>query len=543
MSKKIYFETVFSQAPRILGLLDRNIGSLTYGCFDRSYWHYQIVDFPCARFQEAVLTLGLLYNLKLDRNIYFKNKNILVWINAALRFWCEIQEKDGSFNEWYPRENSFVATAFSAYAVSETLLILEPSSINEYGMILTCLKKAGYWLMSKTETRAVNQTAGAAIALYNISLLSKEEKYLAACRRKIDFLCKNQNEEGWFLEYGGADIGYLSLAVDYLAKYYKKTADKRALEILEKAILFIFNFIHHNYAFGGSYTSRNTEYIIPSGFEIMAKYSDKSNVLSGVIRKSIMDNHTITPVSLDDRYLVYLGYNYLQAFLEASDNAESYRFEFSDSVISYPNLGIEIIKRNNFQLVCNYKKGGTFKIIFSNNKSVEDWGVILESNKAKRYFSGWLNLDSICQKAESLSFTAKTEFQEIKGFVVSPLKFISLRLFQAFFGFYAGIGIWLKNKLRDILVTPKSKASIILKRNFKFRDKSIVISDVIEGAKNVKTVSLGAKVSYIYVPSSHYFQAQDLENQVLVYNHAGSSDVIDLIREYDFEGNLIKTNF
>lgn len=47
--------------PRLLHLIDRNPLSPTYGCFDRAYWHYRTMDFPCGMSQEFVLPLALVY--------------------------------------------------------------------------------------------------------------------------------------------------------------------------------------------------------------------------------------------------------------------------------------------------------------------------------------------------------------------------------------------------------------------------------------------------------------------------------------------------
>ena len=35
-----------------------NPHSPTYGCFDRNYWHYRIIDFPSGMAQEFVLPAG-----------------------------------------------------------------------------------------------------------------------------------------------------------------------------------------------------------------------------------------------------------------------------------------------------------------------------------------------------------------------------------------------------------------------------------------------------------------------------------------------------
>ncbi|MGC8971527.1 MAG: hypothetical protein ACP5K2_04910 [bacterium] len=120
-SSNVYLDIILEEIPRLLGLLDKNPNSPTFGSFDRQFWHYNVVDFPCARAQEAILTLALLYRHNFPGNIYFKNEAIFSWIDGALNFWIDIQNSDGSFNEWYPNEHSFVATAFTTYAISETL--------------------------------------------------------------------------------------------------------------------------------------------------------------------------------------------------------------------------------------------------------------------------------------------------------------------------------------------------------------------------------------------------------------------------------------
>jgi hypothetical protein len=123
MPAEVYLREVLRLAPRLVSLLDRSPLSRTYGCFDRQYWHYTAIDFPCARSQEAALTLVLLYKTAHAENPYYQNKSVLGWANAALDYWSEMQEKNGSFSEWYPHENSFVATVFSSYAISEALLL------------------------------------------------------------------------------------------------------------------------------------------------------------------------------------------------------------------------------------------------------------------------------------------------------------------------------------------------------------------------------------------------------------------------------------
>jgi len=161
----------------------------SYCSFDREFWHYNTVDFSCARKQEAVLTLTLLYSIKHDKNRYYQSREMFDYIRAALRFWTTIQNRNGSFNEWYPSEHSFVVTSFSTYAVSESLLLIKDElPQDECESIVGALVKAGTWLISRNETRVMNQQTGAAIALYNLYLLTDNTQYRDSSREKITLL-------------------------------------------------------------------------------------------------------------------------------------------------------------------------------------------------------------------------------------------------------------------------------------------------------------------------------------------------------------------
>ncbi|MGH9769012.1 MAG: hypothetical protein ACREAB_16400, partial [Blastocatellia bacterium] len=60
-ASRLYAALILEQAPRALSLMDREAMSPTAGCCDRSYWAWKFVDFPGARFQEALCALGFLY--------------------------------------------------------------------------------------------------------------------------------------------------------------------------------------------------------------------------------------------------------------------------------------------------------------------------------------------------------------------------------------------------------------------------------------------------------------------------------------------------
>jgi hypothetical protein len=302
----LYAEKALAQVPRLLSLGDREPGSATYGCFDRYYWHYRILDFSNARFQEAAWLLALLYKYQLPGSSYHGKEKLRKWALAAVDFWAKAQRSDGSVDEVYPWEHSFVATAFTTFAVSEALLILGESGPQR------ALKRAGDWLASHDNPLVANQVAGAAAALYNLHLLTGEEKHAAAAQRQITRLLERQAGEGYFYEYGGFDMGYLSICLGYLVRYQAKSGDEKALNAIEKGITFSGEWVGPQGGYDYSQTSRHTQYIYPYAFLREPGRTLLERHLKGVAADSV-----VTPGWMDDRFCLPLTIDYLATYIGA----------------------------------------------------------------------------------------------------------------------------------------------------------------------------------------------------------------------------------
>ena len=507
MKEELYFKEAVAQIPRLLGLIDRNILSKTYGCFDREYWHYNTTDIPCARKQEAVLFLALAYKIKHKENPYYKNKKILVWVNAGVEFWAKIQSKSGSFSEWYPNENSFVATSFSSCAISETLILLG-NEIKCRERIIFALKKSADWLKGKYESGVQNQQAGAALALLNVHILTKEKKYMYDSEKKVDSLITNQSKEGWWAEYGGPDIGYLSLTVDYLAKYYHKKSSNRLKNSIKDAIEFLSYFAHPDLTSGGVYGSRNTEYLIPSGFELMNGIVESAGTLSSFVRQSMKEKKSVSISSIDDRYLSYVGYNWLFAYFYSKQIKErGYKFNKCFSK-NFEDAKIFIKSTPDIYFVLNYSKG-TFKVFFKNkNKSYTDSGILVE-DKGSHYLSGSIgSVESWIIEQDRI--VLKGKFNKLSKSLLTPNKNIGFRVFLATLGSSEHIGFYVKKRLREKLISKPKSTEIKFIRQISIGVKSVKIKDKIIGVNRTAGMFSGGNFAYLYVPSANYFQVQDV---------------------------------
>ncbi len=287
----------------MLGLIDRETGSPTFGCGDRYYWHYKLIDFPNVRFQEACLPLALLHENRLGDDRYYQNSNIKKWVAGLIDFWFRIQRKNGSFDEAYPHENSFCATSFSAWAVSESMLLMKDICSLKVG-------KAGDWLLKNQNVKVANQMAAAALALRNIYELTGDSRYAEGADEKIGLLLSSQTSDGFFPEYGGYDIGYLSVTLSLLAQYGRRSKDKRLTDSLRQAANFLESFLDGNGDFDDSRTSRRTKFIYPSGLRILGSKAVPA------LQTGLERNIVLNPAWMDDRYVIPFVTDYLMTHLE-----------------------------------------------------------------------------------------------------------------------------------------------------------------------------------------------------------------------------------
>jgi hypothetical protein len=513
-------KTTLGQIPRLLSLLDRNKNSSTYGCFDRTYWHYKEKDVPNAEFQEAVLALALLYRKNFPGNVYFKKENILEWLNAAMSFWAKIQNEDGSFNESYSNEYSYVATAFSTYAVSEALIQIRKFPPK----ILKALKLAGQWLMeNKDLARLPNHESGAVAALYNIFRITKKNAYEREARKILSKII--QSPEGWFDEYGGADIGYQSLSIDFLAKYYISSKDEDALGLLNPAVEFISYFIHPDGTSGGEYGSRSTEWIFPHGFKLVSK---KIPVAGNIFVKwmgALDSGKAVTPDGMDDRYFVEMLNNLIQTQLEPSKSLPKKSHLPCDTKFKkyFPEAKFFVVSNENYYSIFSGK--GTLSIYSKVSPFVlNDCGFIGKLGK-KILTSNWLDQKYDLDFSEN-EVIVKGRLHEFRQQFFSPHTLGFFKIFTSTAGKNKTISFYMKRKMIGSTITKSKTVPVRFQRKVTF-NRTVKIEDSLEGDFKFDNLLLGGRFSLPYVTFSKYFLPKDLD-----------SKSIDLTKKFNSTGRI-----
>ena len=454
MTDNPYIENIMNEIGRVFSLVDREMSSNTYGCADRTYWCWKFTDFPGSRFQEILYTLTWLYNYDSKHNSYYKNKVLLEYIDAGFNYWVKIQNNNGSFNEAYPNENSLAATSFTLFYVTESYFIIkdELKSLTKKKLI-SSINKAATWLCSNDETHGFlsNHLAATASGLYNAFIIADKNKFHSRYLYFLKKIMDNQSEEGWYLEYSGADPGYQTHATFYLAVLFTKTRDNDLLDSLKRANLYLSYFIHPDGTIGGEYASRNTSFFYPAAYEILKDYCDHASSIAMNQRISIKNKKCVGIWQMDSFNYFPLLNNYIFA-LSAYDLQPKINNEHVLPFLNEPfekyfeHSGIYIVSSDVYYSIVGGKKGGVIVVYNKKNKTCQyQSSGYIDKNGDTWISSQSQGLSKPFIKKQSISIEAP--FVAINQKTFNPLLFIFFRLFNISFSRIKIFSYLLKNIL------------------------------------------------------------------------------------------------
>lgn len=325
-NSELLWQEAYNLVPRVLGLMDRDPNSYTYGCADRYYWHYKLHDFANARLQDAGWLLALIYRANVKGNRFFKKRKVVKWAFACMEWWMKTQHKNGAFDEVYPYEYSFCASAFSTWWIAETFLELKRVDADEPKMdkiinvyketeIIERLEKAGRWLMRNSNIKVGNQQAAAIAALGALYSITHKDEYLFNAKKKLDELINVQDRSGFYPEYGGPDVGYHSLTLTCLFSYKKHFEEDEPL--LDKSLIKGIDFLKNKISENGNYnwweTSRRTQYLY--SYSLLASKTITGQGVFERFLKGLNNNLVLRPSWIDDRYCTFFAIDLLRTFL------------------------------------------------------------------------------------------------------------------------------------------------------------------------------------------------------------------------------------
>ena len=287
---------------------------------------------------------------------------------GACRFWNARALRHGAFEEYYPWEQGYPPLAFSTLAIAK----LAAAGAVPAGE-LPGLKIAAEQLVSRFEGQAANQqVAGLAAAAWvrkATGLVSADD----LARLKRDTLAL-QTEEGWFLEYGGPDLGYLAVTMDCLWDLFDATGDEDYIRSAAKAMRFIQPFTALPSAGAGMHNARNTDYIVPFGIaRFLAKGGEDARIASSILHR--VWGGIASPAhfahAIDDRYWChYIGHSLIRALplmknLADVESVPENRF--------FPQSGHLLTRAGDMTLAISTRKGGILQA-WQGNAQMADFG-------------------------------------------------------------------------------------------------------------------------------------------------------------------------
>ena len=296
--------------PRILTQICRDSGSPLWGCCDRNWWHYKIRDFPSIILQQAGYSISLAADIELGKEHANELKTLAA---GTCRFWNERALRHGAFEEYYPCEQGYPPVAFSTLAVAK----LCADGVVAMSEIRPGLEVAVGQLLSRFEAEAANQQVAGTAALAIIRTFAPDLVSVPAFQKVLNRTLGLQKNEGWFPEYDGPDLGYLSVTIDCLWDLFDATGDERCYTAILTAFDYLSWFVLGPVGGAGMHNSRNTDYIVPYGLARLAcgRSSAKVRAVSVMTKLYVQEataRHFLDAV--DDRYWChYIGHSVYRA--------------------------------------------------------------------------------------------------------------------------------------------------------------------------------------------------------------------------------------
>jgi hypothetical protein len=508
---------------RLLSEQNRDVCAPAFGCFDRRFWAWKLVDFPEATFQRNVYPLA--WNLHKPSSEHICDQAaVRESVVAGLRFSFQIQHRDGSFDQAFPNEHSYGATAFLLQPLLESYKVVK-SSINnqDQSQFEDGLFRAARFLCTKSEThgRITNHIAGAALSLLLAGTYFQESIFLDYGHKLINGILESQHPEGWFPEYDGADPGYQTLCLYYLAQAYRLDPNPVFKSSLERAVGFLSWFVHPDGSFGGEYGSRRTSVYYPGGIALLANEIPLAAAMTSRMMTSISQGHTVTLQDIDMGNLAPLLQSTLLALDVVSRNNEqllaTLPCDQQSACIDFQGAGLSIRSTNRYYAVIGIANGGVVKVFQKQSGALlyDDSGYSGKLLNGRFISTQMTNMDRP-HKTDKDFISIEATFYEMLRSMPTPFQFTLLRILNLTLMRSIWIGNLIKALLVNLLIQGERRVPLRLERAIKFEDASIEIIDKIvsESKLNLQHLGCGIPFTSIHMASARYFQGHSVKNTI-----------------------------
>ena len=506
MSRNLFTQSALAEIPKILTLMDRNPHSPTYGCGDRNFWQYKIIDFPSGMSQEFALPLALAYHLDLPDNPFYQQPAMRDWAIAAMHYAATSAHSNGACDDYFPFEQASGAAAFSLYAFLESYRLLE---LQDEGL-LRFFDQRATWLAEHRESgQLANHEALIVLCLQLLGDLQQTTRWQQQQSQRLERLLSWQSAEGWFQEYGGFDPGYHTLTISCLARLQSLQPRDEVRKILMQAVDLAAQFVHPDGSFGGEYGSRNTYNFFPHGFELVGQWYPPALSVNDAFLTGLAQGKQ--PCYADDHIVGHHVWNYLLAWQDF----------VCDRPLPPPRptgqfwlkqAGILIDRRADTELYIALNKGGVFKLFRQGELVLSDTQLSVQVRQGGKVKNAVGHLLADYEfEVEAAQIMIRGQMGWAKQTQMTPLKLLVLRFVNLTLGRFSPNLV--RSLLQKVLITGKQQAPLQFLRQLTWQEGQWHVTDELraESWPAVESVGVSGHQTSIYVVVSRVFQVGQLQ--------------------------------
>lgn len=495
---------------RALSEQNRDPYAPAHGCFDRRFWAWKLVDYAEATFQRNVLLPARALRQGADG----AERAVLEGsVRAGLAFAAQAQHPDGSWDQAFPHEHSFGAAAFLLHPLLEGYLAVREGADPAFrGTVEGMLRRGADFLCARGEEHGhiANHLAGAALSLARAGAFLGEARYGARADALLASILAHQSPEGWFLEYLGADPGYQTLCVYYLAQLQDVRPSAELAGALARAVEFLAWFVHPDGSFGGEYGSRRTGVFYPGGVALLAARGNATAAaIVHAMAGSIARGRTVTLDNVDVANLAPLSASYLLLLDQApsiADDAPPLPRD-REGAADFAAAGIHVRSTPRHYVVVGASNGGVVKVFGRDGRVlVNDGGYAGQDARG-----GFVTTQGTGTGRATVSgdeIVVDAPFVAMPRALPSPAQFLVLRPVNLTLMRSVGVGNAVKRALVRLLISGGKALPLTLRRTVRLEGDTVRVSDVVRAPRRtrLRALACGRPFVGIHMASARYYE-------------------------------------
>jgi hypothetical protein len=499
-----YLPILHRNLPRLLSLYNVDFTDPLCGCGDRRYWAWKSIDFPNGTFQgvtfglSKLLTAGMLPR-EMDKD------EIQLRIEKMISVVPMLVDRHGGLSEAIPNESSFCVTGLvlgdCLGAIHCLDKLLDKKRRQE---LVECLEPLAKFLMRQDETHGIisNHLATNALAMLRWAKLTGNKDSLERVKMWLDRIRINANDEGWMLEYGGADPGYQSWCTSALAQISEIAPEFELQSLLDKSFSFLEAFALPDGSYANGCGSRMTRFLMPGGVELQAEKSASAARLAFFARLHISAKKFVSLDSVDEPNLIPFFNDIALAAVNYQKKANIQLPK--PKTRDFPNAGLYLHKNKVNIATINIKRGGWISL----TKNSSNPSTVIKPEPVAMATNGKV-LRAVRGKLISFSkdrMVIQSDLEIIERMLPSPIKFIILRILSLTVFRSLGLGNLIKRLLAKLLILENGKTYGCVQRTIIF-SKGSTSDKVLSG--NVTLITNTDGFSPSHMASQGYWQVGD----------------------------------